>query len=522
MLVYSPLQRGSHVRWRSFQFTIPPLAMLLGVAVILLSINPIGYRGGGADDWHYLQAARCVVEAQGLCLPHTHWAARFPLVLPLAAALKLFGESRITLILVSQFFGLASLTLFWLVMKRQFGEKAATLAGFAMLATPAYALLMTSIGVDTVELCAMMGALLCIQSAVRNQSHVWAAAAGVLIGIAVLSRETSLILLPVVALAFLVFPAYRRHALPFVTGAACVLGGEAAAYAWVTGNPLYGWHLALAHAHLHSTEIATPLAIGESPLFNRHLIAGWKPSAGIHIHWTIDGLVNLLFDNTINITLLGALGLLAVERHRAGKAAWLLAIAAGFYFCVLTYALAIDPKPRMFMPIVAAASAIIGLQLCPLWQRHTRWLIIILFATMLTVSAAMVRDSYGLQPAEPVIAAWSAEAPGQTETDDPTHTTMTLVPSLRALPVYTPGSADGLARARFIIISSQSCSEKLAGWNLMRRQPVIPKDPAVIDALRRQHFLFQRHAQTAVCLFNNQRLVGSGIKPDVSHKPARL
>lgn len=508
MFVYAPFLRGSQGRWRTLQFTVPPLAILLGVAVILVSINPVGYRGGGSDDWHYLQAARCAVEAQSLCLPHTHWAARFPFVLPLATALKLFGESRATLAIVAQFFGLASLTLFWLVMKRQFDGKTATLAGFAMLATPLFSLLMTSIGVDIVEFCAMMGALFCIQSAVRNQRRVWATAAGMLIGIAVLSRATSLILIPVAAIAFLAFPPYRRHILPVVIGAVCVLGCEAAAYAWVTGNPLYGWQLALGHAQLSSTEISTPLAIGESPLFNRQLIAGWKPAAGIHLHWTVDGLVNLLFNSTVNITLLGALGLLAVERQRAGKASWLLALVAGLYFCVLTYALAIDPKPRMFMPVVAAACAIIGLQLRPLWQGRARWPIAIAFAVMLTVSAATIWDSYGLQSAEPVIAAWSAEAPEQTKTDDITSTSMTLVPSLRALPVYNLRSADISARDRLVIISMQGCSEKLVGWNLVRRQFIIPNDPTAIDALRRRHFLFQRHAPTAVCLFNRRSLVG--------------
>ncbi|MDB5700626.1 MAG: hypothetical protein JWL66_825 [Sphingomonadales bacterium] len=68
-----------------------PLGLLLLTAVLLTLVNPIGYHGGGADDWYYLQAARCLVETQGLCLPHTHWAARFPLILPMAAAIGTIG-----------------------------------------------------------------------------------------------------------------------------------------------------------------------------------------------------------------------------------------------------------------------------------------------------------------------------------------------------------------------------------------------------------------------------------------------
>ncbi|MDB5713452.1 MAG: hypothetical protein JWO15_849 [Sphingomonadales bacterium] len=479
-----------------------PLVVLLLTAVLLTLVNPVGYHGGGADDWYYLQAARCVVETKGLCLPHTHWAARFPLILPMAAAISLIGETRLALTLVSLFFGLLSLALFWVAMKRQFGETTATIAGFAMLATPAFAILLTAVCVDTVELSAMLGALICIQSAVRSQNRAWSVLAGALLGIAVISRATSLVLIPAAGLALLVSTACRRHTLPFIAAAAGVLACEAMAYFWTTGSLFYGWHLALGHAHLSSAAIATPLAANESPLFNRHLIEGWKLSSGIHVHWMVDGLINLLLDSNINITLVGALGLLAVERQRAGKAAWLLALGAGYYFCALTYALAIDPQPRMFMPVVAAASAIIGLLLAPLWRGRSRWFVGLFLATMLIESAVINRDSYELQSADPVIAAWSTEELGHTATDFSTHTAMTLIPTLRALPVYDAGQGDVSGRNRLLIISAARCSDVLPGWTIARRHAVARADPWAIEFLRRRHFLFRQHGQSAVCLFN--------------------
>ena len=37
----------------------PPAALVaLAAMLVALAVNHAGYRGGGADDWHYLEAAR--------------------------------------------------------------------------------------------------------------------------------------------------------------------------------------------------------------------------------------------------------------------------------------------------------------------------------------------------------------------------------------------------------------------------------------------------------------------------------
>lgn len=66
---------------------LPPIAIApwqpaVIVLLLLIALNPIGYIGGGGDDWHYVEAARCVARDDA-CGYETHWATRWPLVLPL-------------------------------------------------------------------------------------------------------------------------------------------------------------------------------------------------------------------------------------------------------------------------------------------------------------------------------------------------------------------------------------------------------------------------------------------------------
>src|SRR3954471_12277503 len=74
----------------------PAIAFALTAMLAALAINHAGYRGGGADDWHYLEAARCAAAQHGLCVPTSHWWTRFPLVAPMALVLAIGGESRLT------------------------------------------------------------------------------------------------------------------------------------------------------------------------------------------------------------------------------------------------------------------------------------------------------------------------------------------------------------------------------------------------------------------------------------------
>ena len=146
----------------------PALLVTLAAMLVMLAVNHAGYRGGGADDWHYLEAARCAAAQHALCVPQSHWWTRFPLVAPMALALALGGESRLSVGIVPLLYAALALVLFTLLVERRFGRVEATIAGVMMATLPAISLVLLQPNVDTAELAFTLGALLMVQSAAAD------------------------------------------------------------------------------------------------------------------------------------------------------------------------------------------------------------------------------------------------------------------------------------------------------------------------------------------------------------------
>jgi 4-amino-4-deoxy-L-arabinose transferase-like glycosyltransferase len=365
---------GALSRWG---WRVPPAsAAALLALLVALAVNHAGYRGGGADDWHYLEAARCAAAQHGLCMPESHWWARFPLVAPMAALLALGGESRLTVGLVPLLYAALALLLFTLLVERRFGRAEAIVAGVLLATLPSIALVLLQPNVDTAELAFVLAALLAFDTAANEGRRRGALAGGMLLGLAILTRPSALAWLPIAALAIAALPKLRPLALPAALGLVLMLGAEAAAYWLWLGDPLHSWRLSLAHTSIPSTELPPGFHSARGPLFNPDYIAAWRPAMGIRVHWTADPILNLLANPAMGILLIAALLLLALRRP-SPKAPqgrillWLLG-AAILYFGAITYAFAIDPKPRMFLPVAAVAAAIFAVQAVALWRAGSR------------------------------------------------------------------------------------------------------------------------------------------------------
>jgi 4-amino-4-deoxy-L-arabinose transferase-like glycosyltransferase len=421
--------------------SLPAFAIVLIVTSGIWLMNPYGYLGGGSDDWYYLQAARCAVAHHGLCPPQSHWGARLSLIGELAVAIAALGETRITLALVGLINAAAAAAFFTHMMERQFGKLEALIGGLALIATPVFLREALAINLDMLELALLLAALLALQTAVRRDDRRFGGAAGMIFALAILTRATAAASAPILAIAGLLIPALRRQAPPFVAGALLLLALNAAGYALWTGDPLRDWHLALDHAQIASTELDRPLRPGESPLFNLHLIGGWRREMGIHVHWSVDGLLNLLRSPMIGLTLLTPLLLLAVERQRAGRAAWMLAGTAALDFALLTYALAIDPKPRMFLLTLAAMAAVLGLLGGKMHREGLTRAVAAWLALSALLTIMQTHDAMRFRAWDPVAARWAAERPERTETSELAHRVFALVPGMRNVPVSSPPPA---------------------------------------------------------------------------------
>jgi hypothetical protein len=448
-----------------------PSASLVALAAMLaaLAINHAGYRGGGADDWHYLEAARCAAAQHALCVPPSHWWARFPLVAPMALALAIGGESRLTVGIVPLLYAALALVLFTLLVERRFGRAEAVVAGVLMATLPAVSLVLLQPNVDTAELAFTLGALLMVQSAVRSGRASDAFAGGALLGLAILTRPSALALLPIAALAAAATPSLRRFALPAALGIAAPLAAEAIVYWLWLRDPLHSWALSLGHTNIPSAELPPGFHSARGPLFNPDYIAAWRPAMGIRVHWTIDPVLNLLASPAIGTLLIAALLLVALRRPSPRDAdgrllLWLLG-AAILYFGAITYAFAIDPKPRMFLPVAAAAAAIFAVQAVAMWRDGSKALIGVIGAVTVGTSlvyAATIPDLSGL---EAPAGQWVREYGPALAIDDASRRFLTLVPGVPSLAVNPPGAT------RFMIVALGPCAEVerfRAGWRVER------------------------------------------------------
>jgi 4-amino-4-deoxy-L-arabinose transferase-like glycosyltransferase len=412
------------------------LAVVALVAVTLL--NPLGYRGGGGDDWHYLEAARCAA-AHGLCPPANHWWARLPLVVPMGWAIAGGGVSRLTVGLVPFLYALAALSCFTLLVQRQFGRGAAMVAGGLLATLPVAAFSWLQPNVDVPELAFLAAALLALDQAARSARRRWALAAGALLGLAILTRPTALVALPILAVLPLLHPPLRRFILPVLLGLAAPVLLEALFYALWLGDPLASWRLSLGHAALATDELPPGFHPARGPLFNPDYIAAWRRPMGIHVHWTVDPVLNLLASPAIGLLLGGALLLLLLAPPRPGDAegrkTLLLLGAAMLWFGALTYALAIDPKPRMFLPVAAAAAAIAGVQVMRLKARGRRLLALAVVGLVAAMSLVRIYDEQGVAALEPPARAWVAEAGAHLAVAIRRARFLALVRGVRALPV---------------------------------------------------------------------------------------
>jgi 4-amino-4-deoxy-L-arabinose transferase-like glycosyltransferase len=480
---------SSSLAWRPPAWALP-LVLLLALTLTF----PRGYAGGGGDDWYYLEAARCAAR-HGICLPETHWAARFPLVLPMGASFALFGESGWTAGLVPLLYTIAALLLFTANVERRFGAPAATVAGAALALTPLFPLNALQPLVDQPEFAWTMAALLAIQAALERSDWRWAAAGGAMLAVAVMTRMSSLALLPVLGLGWLMLaPHQRRLALPFALAGTAVLGLEALAYAAVAGDPLFSWKLALHHGRIPSAELPSWVDTSRSPILNLDFIRNWRRAMGIHVHWTVDPLLNLLADTLCGLTLCGALAL-AIARFGAWRRdPWLPGIAAAalLHFVLLTYVLAVDPKPRMFLFEFAAAAATLGVLGVCAWRDGGRLIVAALFALLAGRALLVSYDRPDLASARETAAAWIAAAPpGSLATDEWTRRTFALVPGAATLPLSQ--AAPGRAR---LTLGKEPCE----GGQVVRQAAFERREVAPIAWLRERNLLIGPQVPVRLCL----------------------
>lgn len=442
------------------------ILMMIIAALAIPLINPVGYVGGGHDDSHYLDAARCWMNSGGFCLPEDHWQSRWPAIAPMALIISMFGESRWTVSLAAYLPWLACVVLIAALVRTWFDRRIAALAALLFASTPIVASLAFQPGVDIVELAFQLAALWLASLAWSCQSKPLAIAAGAFAALAVQARDTSILFCGAAAFAWLLLYGDRRRVLLWtIAGFAAVLLLEPLAYALTTGDFLYRYRLSLGHVAIPSEELAAGVDTSRSPFFNAELIAGWRRDGGIAVWWPIDPWLNLLASPRCGLLLssvliFAAIGwrtLPAAALRIVGRAAAMaLLVAAG-----LIYGLAVDPKPRMMLLPIAAA-AMTGAVLTVTYLRSGRGMVPAAAMALVVLGGVWILASLPNGRAfEDRAAAWIVAHPGQVAVQEKTRSVLALVEGARTL----PGSESG--RPLVIAATNGDCRTfgyRVADW----------------------------------------------------------
>jgi 4-amino-4-deoxy-L-arabinose transferase-like glycosyltransferase len=186
------------------------LALLIALALPLLVAKPGPL---SSDESLYIAEGLNIAEGKGYTYTNgeavNHRAPLFPAIL--ALDFKLAGASHENALWVSRAFALGSAALLLALGWRLFGREAGLLAATIALASSLLNLMGSSVFLDGAESFFLLLALLLLHKALMWGGARWAAASGAALGLAFLTKESTLLWVPLPFLAALLLgPAVER------------------------------------------------------------------------------------------------------------------------------------------------------------------------------------------------------------------------------------------------------------------------------------------------------------------------
>lgn len=222
------------------------IAALVLLAAVTLAWRWVGYQGH--DEASYAAAAMDWV-ANFPALGTTHWALRYPLVLPIAAVIALFGPSvtALTVVNVAAFAGF--LIVNYIGARHWLGRGTAMVLTVIGIVLPQFLIQATYANPDLLEMSLAMASFWALMFArERGGSVKLLVASGVLAGLGFLTRETSVMMLVLYGMLFLFRPGMKRARYLWIAlGFSVVVGAQIGYCTARSGDPFYRSRISAGH-----------------------------------------------------------------------------------------------------------------------------------------------------------------------------------------------------------------------------------------------------------------------------------
>jgi 4-amino-4-deoxy-L-arabinose transferase-like glycosyltransferase len=379
------------------------LAWPLAIAVVAALSVAAGWTGFIASDDELYYGGALKWAAGEPFAGDSHWTTRFPLVLTLAAMIKLAGASPLALHLTALLWFAAFVASGILLARSIAGERGGWFAGLLLASMPLIALGGSIVNCDLPEATfLMLGAWLLIGETGRPGPRPRlgrCVLAGICFGLAILCRETAVLALSGLGLLFLAGRPLPRWALLAAgCGAAAVLLGEAAFQYLMTGDALHRYTLAFNH--------------------DSTLDRAANEEGNLLVHPAVDPLLVVLVNN--EFALLFWLAIPALLALRRGGIDWrkfapVAAMGAASFLAVALLAHKLVLNPRYFTPSAVAAAILAGGWLARLeWRRAAA---VAAAAVALNLLMLMLQNNHPRWPSE-ALAIAAAEDPARTIASD--------------------------------------------------------------------------------------------------------
>jgi len=178
-----------------------------------------------------------------------HGTIRYPITIPMALSFLTFGENEFAMVLPSLLYMLAFLALLWHVIRGVSGSIAATSALCVLAVSPLLVIQSSIASVDIVEMAFLFSSVLlfwrCLDT---GPNRVQLFVAGVLAGLAFLTRETAIFVAVFYALLFLIGHRFHRVHYLWIAAGFLALWAVEVCYLWaMTCDPLYRIDMSLHH-----------------------------------------------------------------------------------------------------------------------------------------------------------------------------------------------------------------------------------------------------------------------------------